>query len=145
MYFAGLNLYTLNACSGLTFNSAHIYRMEWDGAHCWVLYVNYNVYQDSMCDTTNPPAQVPRSGTLEATSEIDSKNGSPVEMPTTIYGYSDPNTNNALRIRGAAGYVPWTPNLSTGGTIGWDERYSTPTTYISAFNLSYKIEGCGQC
>jgi hypothetical protein len=145
-YFAAQDTYTVNPGGfSLTYSSAHIYRIEWDGVHCWNLYMNYSTFQDAMCDWPNPPTQVPRSGAAMAVSEIDSVNGHQVEMPTTIYGYGDPNTNNALRIRGGAGYVAWTPSLSTGGTLSWDERYDNPTTYVSPFYPDYEIEGCGSC
>lgn len=147
MYFDAVNQYFVNegAAGGLAYGSTSIFRIEWDGVHCWNLYMNYNTWSDALCDWTSPPAPVPRSGAAEMISETDSHYGIRVEMPTTIYGYSNPNTNNALRIKGAAGYAAWTPTLSTGGTVAWDERYDNPTTYVSPFNPDYKMEGCGSC
>lgn len=147
-YFAQIDDYNIFSAGALSYNSAHIDRIEWDGSHCWVVFKNYNVFQDQMCDSAYPPGQVPRSGEPQATSETVTADQSCVEMPATVYGYSSPNTNNALRIKGAAGYVPWTSTLSHGGTIDWDERNGSPTgvtTNLTVLNADYKIQGSGSC
>jgi hypothetical protein len=96
-----------------------IFRLEYLNSGLWDLYMFCNALK-----VQTPSAYpMPTSGSPEAFSETLSTDGSVVGMPLTYYGYSNPNTNNALRIRGANGYVAWTSNLSSGQTGYYDEQY----------------------
>lgn len=142
----------------LPFNSTVIVNVEfypsyYPNINCWIISINYNLAIRFLCSggrTWNWTSGAPAVGS--ETCVCDHVSTNEVEMPVTIYGASNPNTNNALRIKGAAGYVPWTQTLSTGGTAAYDERNCpnpsycpspSPAYYISAFNLSYKIEAYG--
>jgi hypothetical protein len=95
-------------------SGSSIFRIEYGGSGCWNLYFDYSVLKDTYC-------ALPGSGVPSAVSEVFTSSGHSVGMPVTAYGYSDPNTNNALRIEGANGYVPWTSTLSSGQTGYYDE------------------------
>lgn len=137
-YNASTGLYNVYDDGGLAYGYSSIYIVEHHSDTCWYAYKNYNVFVRQDCT-------FPSSGVGVVSSEVYSFDGTIVEMPTTIYGYSDPNTNNALRLNGANGYVPWTTALSSGETSDYDERYSSPDYWFSAFNLYYKFESYGQC
>jgi hypothetical protein len=73
-------------------------------------------------------------------------------MPATLYGYSNPNTNNTLRIKGANGFVPWTSTLSSGQTNYYDERNGWPDCstsgmpycayyWFGVYNYNYYVYG----
>lgn len=53
------------------------------------------------------------SGAMWAASEMDSNSGVVAGLPASYFGYSNPNTNEALRLHGGAGWVPWTSSLSS--------------------------------
>lgn len=124
------------------YSAAIIYRIEYSSSnHRWVLYTNYNVYVDEFCST------LPISGAPEAASEVHTHySGNIVEMPVTVYGYSSPSTNNALRIKGAAGYVPWTLTLSSQSTSEFDERTTSLPYWYSDLspNNYYWFKSYGQ-
>jgi len=114
-----------------------IFLIEYAGSGCWHLYLDYSVLKETYCS-------LPGSGVPEAVSEVYSGDGSSVSMPVTVYGYSDPNTNNALRIKGASGFVPWTSSLSSGQTGYYDERSGQPAYWFGVFNYNYKVDGYSQ-
>jgi hypothetical protein len=109
---------------------------------------DYSTTKETYCN-------LPTSGSPEVGSEVYTNNGGSVGMPVTVYGYSDPTTNNGLRIKGAAGWVPWNTSLSTGQTGYYDERYGQPgcnqpgdppCLYYNIYYVGsyYKFEGYGQ-
>lgn len=143
-YDAGNDAYYVFDNGTLSDGSGHIIRIEYSpGDKCWYEYFNYSTLEDSLCSVQGGP--IPGSAAMEATSEVWSGNGGTIEMPKTVYGYSSPGTNSTLRIKGAAGWVNWTSSLSTGGTIAWDERNTSPTYTLSVLVADYEIEGYGQC
>jgi hypothetical protein len=133
--------------------SAIIFQIEYDttipNSPCWKSYWYYNIGT-----TYDLCAPVQSSGAAFAGGEAHTHlPGTVVEMPVTVYGNSNPNTNNGLRIKGGNGYVPWTTSLSSYTTAYYDERYGAPGAcapsnqcfyWISEFNANYKLESYGQ-
>ncbi len=162
--------YTNADIGGLSLNSSYVLRIEYfpntSGndceAHnpnyrgsCWISFYNYN-YAEAEYDG------FPTSGAPTVAGEVYSpycgswscgSGNAVVEMPTTIFGSSDPSTNNGLRIDGANGYVPWNTSLSSGSTSAYDERNCpntgncphSPAYTVSNFNNYYKVETYGAC
>lgn len=139
-YNATTGLYNVYDDGALGYNAADTYRVEHLSDTCWYAYKSYNVLVRQDCT-------FPSSGVAVVSSEVYSSNGVAVEMPTTFYGYSNPNTNNALRIKGGNGYVPWSGTLSSGETSDYDERSSSPDYWISTLSPynHYWFESYGQC
>lgn len=128
----------------LSYSSGHVYRIEYSTTDsCWYIYFNYSTLVDALCSVPGSP--IPSSAAMEAISEVASVSGAVIEMPKATYGYSSINTNSTLRIKGANGWVNWTPSLSSGGTIQWDERNSTPSYWLTTLRADYDIQGYGQC
>lgn len=142
-------VYNISNDGALGYSSTDIYRIEYySDVQCWEVFKGYSYLLRSECGT------FPTSGAAQVGSEVNNHftPGAAIEMPYTIYGSSNPNTNSGLRIKGGNGYVAWTPSLSTGGTAAYDERNCpnpsycpspSPTYYVSAFYPSYMIEGYG--
>jgi hypothetical protein len=126
---------------GLAYNYASVYNVVYNAAGCWNVYYDNGTYLGNACG-------MPSSGFSAAASEVvncheqDSGCGSSsaVEMPLTYYGNSNPNVNAALRIKGSGGYEPWDSSLSVNYTVRYDERTTSPTYYLSAFNAWYYVK-----
>ncbi len=170
-----LSNYTVLDIGGLSYSSTIYLTIEWypnpaplypdcagwQGGGCWVSIYNGNkeAYWHTG-GTPNSADDFKTSGGPVVGSEISStynSSGDPiVEMPTTVYGSSDPSTTG-LRIKGANGYVSWNTSLPSGYTMLYDERNcpdsgqnpvcpnSPKPTYISNFYNYYKVEGCDSC
>jgi hypothetical protein len=135
-----------------TFNysTGDIFRVEYYPQYpCWDIFDSYNNLIRSFCGTF--PWQ---SGAPAVAGEVCNCDAPPyveIEMPTTVFGYSNPNTNNALRVKGANGYVPWNGNLSSYTTSWYDERTcpnsSCPSPsvpyYISNVTSNYQLQTYG--
>jgi len=130
----------------LNYNSADIYEITYAGSGRWNDYDHYN---NLLAAFTGRPG----SGEMRAGSEVCCNDSSPgyVQMPYQYFGYSSPNTNNALRIKGGNGWVPWNATLSTGGTAQWDERNcpnpsycpGSPAYTLQTLNADYYIKTYG--
>ena len=66
------------------------------------------------------------SGAMVATTEMDDNSGTAPGLPTAYFGTSNANTNQALRLHGANGWVSWTKVLSAHYTETYDEHSYTP-------------------
>ncbi len=112
----------------LNYNTSDIYEITYAGSGRWNDYDHYNNLLDAFTSR-------PGSGEMKTAAEVCCDNTSPgnVQMPAQYFGYSSPNTNNALRIKGANGWVPWNATLSTGGTVQWDERNCPNPSYCPGF------------
>jgi hypothetical protein len=116
----------------LAYGERVIYRIQWNSfLTCWDVYIRYSTKVASVC--SHPGSGMPYAG-----SEVYDAYGGlygPVEMPLASYGFSNPNTNNALRIKGlCSGFEPWDTALCAWSTGRYDERYSDPMYRISHYN-----------
>jgi hypothetical protein len=118
----------------LSNSSADIYSIEYYGNGNWEVFDHYNNLLRSYIN-------LPGSGLMEAGGEVCCDNSSPhpVQMPVQYIGYSSPGTNNTLRIKGANGYVDWTPTLSTGGTAIFDESNCPQAHYCPYPAVPYHL------
>ena len=125
-----------------------IFEIRPNSSGCWTLYFDYSTAKKTYCS-------LPTSGQAEAVAEIYTYDGNSVTMGPTAWGYSNPNTNNALRIRGANGWVAWTTSLSSGQTGYYDESSgqpgcgqpgNPPCLYYNfgIYNANYYVHGWGQ-
>jgi hypothetical protein len=105
--------------------------------NCWKVYVYYNQFVDYVCGLAN-------SGAPQATSEVYQVTAGPGnEMAQSNWGWSNPNTNNALRLNGSAGWEPWDTTLIARTTAHYDERDLIPAYRISAYNQWYYFTAYG--
>ena len=89
---------------------------------CWEAYLDYGgslTYTDC-AEGSNI------SGAMVATTEMDDNSGTAPGLPTAYFGTSNANTNQALRLHGANGWVSWTKVLSAHYTETYDEHSYTP-------------------
>jgi hypothetical protein len=95
---------------------------------CWEAYLTYSgsLAMEDCFDATS-------SGAMLATTEMDSVSGVTVPLPPALFGTSNSNTNQALRLHGGSGWVPWNQSSTTER---FDERYTTP---------KYRISGISSC
>ena len=105
------------------FNSTRTVYMKYNANDgCWEVQLDYggpiNWY-----DCSEYPYI---SGAMFAANEIDVNSGVTGGLPTSYFGTSNPNTNQALRLHGGNGWVPWTANLSSYYTDRFDEYNTTP-------------------
>jgi hypothetical protein len=121
-YQVGANDYYVNTLSSLSRGSDVIYRVAYDGGGCWSAFYNY---------TTPAGPEVcglPDSGPMAVTNELYNQSGQG-QMALGYFGYTDPSSNDALRLEGADGYVPWNSQLTAG---------KTAKTYIpSQFDVNF--------
>ncbi len=137
-YDAASNTYGFFDDGSLGFSSAIVYRIEYTlPSGCWYVYFNYSTFENDTCT-------LPGSGVPVVASEVFSIDGSVIEMPVTVYGNSNPNTNNGLRIKGAAGWVVWSATLSTGATSELDNSNQPVPYYLHTFNNHYYLKNYGQ-
>jgi hypothetical protein len=94
--------------AGVTIGSGSTFRIQRNGT-CWDVFKNYNAPLGCY-------ASPETSGAADVEGEIYDNVGSANVLPTTTFGSGNPNTNQALRIHGAAGYQAWTNSLTKDGT-----------------------------
>ena len=117
--------------SPLALGGSVIYRVQFAGNGCWDAFYNYSTLAVEVCG-------MPNSMVAEMNNELLNNSGGTTVMPRSVFGASDPNTNNALRLLGASGYQPWDSALTVGGTLYYDERQGTaPYYYMSSQNLFF--------
>ncbi|MEU8070340.1 MULTISPECIES: hypothetical protein [unclassified Micromonospora] len=116
--------------SPLSKGGSVIYRVEFEGSGCWRAYYNYNSLAERVCG-------LPNSMAASTSNELYNGTGRSTKMPRSTFGASDPNTNAALRIKGASGYQPWDSSLTKGGTILKDERGSFCPCYVNSPYAAY--------
>lgn len=115
----------------LSLGSAVTYRIEFDANGCWNSFYNYNVQAIEACG-------FPNSMSAQATNELYNLNSSnDTTMPRSVFGSSNPNTDAALRLRGASGWQPWGTSLEAGATMQNDKRTGCPCYYISSYHEFY--------
>jgi hypothetical protein len=51
--------------------------------------------------------------------------GTGIAMPLSTFGWSNPNTNSAIRIMAVSGYEPWDTAISASRTTTYDESCDT--------------------
>jgi hypothetical protein len=128
----------------VAFNYVGIYRIQFNSiSQAWDVFYDYNHWLDD----PNYGGLISGAGCSSAEiyncHEKVSTCGSATigpEMPLTISGYSDPNTNDAMRLDGAHGYESWDQSLTADYTAAYDERNPTIKYYISPFYYYYKFE-----
>lgn len=101
---------------------------------CWEVYITYGgplKWQD--CSEVG-------SGAMVATTEMEDLSGVAPPLPMAHFGYSNPNTNQALRLHGGAGWVPWNATLSSWYTQRYDEHSFTPKYVLTTLNANYYFE-----
>ena len=113
------------ALQGTTTTSRVVYN---SASGCWETYLTYSgslVLQDC----TGEPA----TGSMWALLEVYINSGYQAHIPTYVFGTSNPNTNQAMRLHGANGWEPWDTSLTAQTTDSFDERTSTPTYVVSNY------------
>lgn len=127
----GSGQYDVHESQTPNLGEAIIYRIERSGIvlNCWNVYIRYNQFVDQYCQLPTGAAPLVGSESYDWPPP-----GAAVEMPLSNYGWWNPNTNNALRIKGAQGYEPWDAVLFTRDTARYDERCTVPPYQISHSN-----------
>lgn len=145
--------YAVGYDGAASLNTGYVLRVEFYPPGCWQAFDMYDNLLRSLC--APGPWSFPTSGAAIVASETCNcaspfGSGPQIEMPVTLFGSSNPNTNNGLRVKGANGYVPWTTSLSSGSTAYYDERncpnascVGSPAYWVSAFNPNYYFEAFG--
>lgn len=88
---------------------------------CWEAYLSYGgLASETDCTESY------HTGAMWATTEVEISSGVVATMPTAVFGTSNPNTNAALRLHGANGWVSWNGSLSSYYTATFDEHSYTP-------------------
>lgn len=113
----------------LSLGSSVTYRIEFDSNGCWEAYYDYNVLATLACG-------LPNSMAAAAVNEFYNYYAPSDTMPRSVFGSTDPDTDAALRLRGATGWQPWDTTLEAGGTLQIDKR-SCPCYYISSYQEFY--------
>jgi hypothetical protein len=116
--------YFVHNYSPLSLGGTVTYLISHSGS-CWNVYYNYSFLAHQFCGSAWPS-----SGAAEMENELLNNSGT-ASMPTAYFGNSNPNTNEALRIRGAGGWEPWTPKRATelhdtSSASGNDYTYMAP-------------------
>jgi len=140
------NCYTINSDGPLGYSASAIYEIYYLGSGSWRINKNYNV-------AVRTVAGFPGSGAMVVGSEVEGtfSPNSPVEMPYTTFGYSSPGTDSTLRIKGASGWVDWTPGINGHQLTTYDEHNcpsasscpSSPPYYLSVLNANYNLQTHG--
>jgi hypothetical protein len=129
----GYSVYDYGAAStGSSTTSRVVYNSS---SGCWEVYLTYGGGV-SAYDCTGEPT----TGAMYATTEMASVSGSVVPLAIAYFGTSDPNTNQALRLHGAAGWGPWNTTLTAYYTERFDERDYTPEYTESSIKDFWYIE-----
>lgn len=124
-----------NIATGSSTTSHIIYNASTGCWEAWLTYSGGSVLTD--CNE-------PTSGEMVATTEMASNSGGFVTLPLAHFGTSNPNTNQALRLHGIAGWVPWNTTLTKNYTERIDEHGYTPKYVLTVLNPYYWIEAASQ-
>jgi hypothetical protein len=127
--------YSVHDYSPLSLGGAVTYLISYS-AGCWHIFYNYDHEVPQVCG----PAS---SGSVEVDNELYNLSGT-AQMPRSDFGATDPNTNQALRLLGAGGWVPWTSTISHGTDVyDWRGLSTNNKTVLSAYSLLWHVQTYG--
>ena len=126
------NYYLVALVSPLGYSGSVTYRVEYNPTtSCWNAYYNYST------PSTAPICVVePTSGDPFVVNETRT-DFSYIGMPESEFGSANANTNEAIRIKSAAGYAPWQPPLFTRHTATMNDRSGDPGYFYYSFYVRY--------
>lgn len=128
----------------VAFNHPAVFRIEFNSiSQCWDVFYDYNHFLDDPCYGSDTYGAGYSVAEIFDCHDGDATCGSATrapEMPLTVSGYSDPNTNDAMRLLGAHGYEPWDATLTAKYTATYDERSMPKSYHYSPFVAFYKFE-----